>query len=80
MKSTAFFAGSGLFIREEGLEKRRQIFDEIFDPELYAMQKRVAAKAIPLESVLLVALPRGLYNEADRPLLRALRRMADMRR
>ena len=62
MQSTAILAGPGLFIGEEGLEERRQVFDEVFNPELNAMQQRVALKAIPFETILLIVLSRRLHD------------------
>src|SRR5215469_3258379 len=63
----------------ELLEERWQIRDDALQLHLDAMEQRVAARAIPLETVDHPRWTLPLDHEPDRP-RRSLRRMAQMRR
>src|SRR5262249_33052727 len=79
MDRAAALALARIRVGVERLVERRQILHEVRDLHLDAVHEGLALEAVPLEGVELVR-PGRLDHQADRARLRALRRMAHMRR
>src|SRR5262245_16971204 len=71
MERAALLAGARLRVGIERFVKRRQVFHQMLDPDLDAMDERAAREAIPFEPIDIIG-SRRFHHEPDRAWLRPL--------